>query len=215
MAAASLGPKGLAQITWPSLGTDLDSMLDEGELRNAKQTFWRRYKVRFPPELHPADATVSRVSRELDKRMLCVYQKKRKLGDGLFAEEAEDEFPAVQDVDSYLDRLYSLMLAYAIAGSAAQFVIAPLDVMMSNYFRAKRTAQQIPHSRRMVWLAARDAEERAEWVSRYRESTLTLGQVFAARDAHWITSSAAPQEVVAKASAEPAAPAGLGASHFQ
>lgn len=113
--------------------TDLDSMLDEGELRNAKQTFWRRYKMRFPPELHPADATVSRVSRELDKRMLCVYnvwkvrtlqfqlhttQKKRKLGDGLFTEEAEDESPTVQDAEAYLDRLYSLMLAYAIAGSA-------------------------------------------------------------------------------------------------
>ena len=164
--------------------TDLDSMLDEGELRNAKQTFWRRYKMRFPPELHPADATVSRVSRELDKRMLCVYnvwkvrtlqfqlhttQKKRKLGDGLFTEEAEDESPAVQDAEAYLDRLYSLMLAYAIAGSAGvtgapslteegtlgsdstMFVVAPLDVLMSYYFRAKRTSQQIPHSRRLVW----------------------------------------------------------------
>lgn len=232
--------------------TDLDSMLDEGELRNAKQTFWRRYKMRFPPELHPADATVSRVSRELDKRMLCVYnvwkvrtlqfqlhttQKKRKLGDGLFTEEAEDESPTVQDAEAYLDRLYSLMLAYAIAGSAGvtgapslteegtlgsdstQFVVAPLDVMMSYYFRAKRTAQQTPHSRRLVWLAARDAEERAEWVSRYRESTLTMGQVvkeiFAARDAHWITSAAAPPEVVAKAAVEPPATSGLGASHFQ
>ncbi len=41
----------------------------------------------------------------------------------------------------------------------------------------------------------RGAEERAEWLARYRESTLTLGQVikqiFATGDAHWIPSSIA------------------------
>lgn len=78
--------------------TDLDTILPEGELRDAKVLFWRRYKLRFPTELHPADSTVSRVAREMDKRMLCVFnlwkvkslqfqlhctQKKRKLGEGL------------------------------------------------------------------------------------------------------------------------------------
>ena len=49
---------------------DLDSLLEESELRDAKQAFWRRYRLRFPAEVHPGDAVVSRVSRELSKRML-------------------------------------------------------------------------------------------------------------------------------------------------
>ena len=53
--------------------SDLDTMLGETELRDTKQQFWRRYKMRFPPEIHPADTTISRVAREMQKRMLCVY----------------------------------------------------------------------------------------------------------------------------------------------
>ena len=53
--------------------SDLDTMLGETEPRDTKQQFWRRYKMRFPPEIHPADTTISRVAREIQKRMLCVY----------------------------------------------------------------------------------------------------------------------------------------------
>ena len=51
--------------------SDLDSLLDDSELRTAMQSFWCRYRLRFPTEMYPSDATVSRVSRELTKRMLC------------------------------------------------------------------------------------------------------------------------------------------------
>ena len=86
--------------------TDLDTMLEDGELRDVKQAFWKRYRQRFPAEVHPADSLLSRVSRELSKRMLCVFaiwkvrslyfqlttvQRKRKLGDNLYTEEAETE----------------------------------------------------------------------------------------------------------------------------
>ena len=41
----------------------------------------------------------------------------------------------------------------------------------------------------------RDTEERSEWVMKFRESQLTLGQVvrdtMIARDAHWLPTSAA------------------------
>ena len=53
--------------------SDLDSMLEETELRDAKTAFWRRYRQRYPADLHPADATLSRVTREITKRMLCVF----------------------------------------------------------------------------------------------------------------------------------------------
>ena len=96
---------------------DLDSLLEESELRDAKQAFWRRYRLRFPAEVHPSDAVVSRVSRELSKRMLCLFnvwkvrslqfqlgtsQKKRRLGDGLSTEEAETEESYTADCDTYL-----------------------------------------------------------------------------------------------------------------
>ena len=87
--------------------SDLDSMLEEIELRDAKTAFWRRYRQRYPTDLHPADATLSRVTREITKRMLCVFDvwkvkslqfqfhttnRKRKVGDNLFTEEqAEDD----------------------------------------------------------------------------------------------------------------------------
>ena len=212
------------------LTSDLDTMLGDTELRTAKQSFWRRYKLRFPAEVHPADATVSRVSREMDKRMLCVYnvwkvksllqfqlhtsQKKRRLADGLYVDEMEEDDIPGNDADSYLDRLHTLMIAYAIAGAQAlagaptiaedlgadstRYVAVPLDVMLSYFLRAKRTTMQIPLGRRLAWLQARDAEERAEWVTRFRESALPLGQivkeVFAARDAHWLPSTAVHSE---------------------
>ena len=110
---------------------DLDSLLEESELRDAKQAFWRSYRLRFPAEVHPSDAVVSRVSRELSKRMLCLFnvwkvrslqfqlgtsQKKRRLGDGLFTEEAATEESYTADCDTYLNKLHTLLIAYSLAG---------------------------------------------------------------------------------------------------
>ena len=157
--------------------SDLDTMLRETELRDTKQQFWRRYKMRFPPEIHPADTMISRVAREMQKRMLCVYniwrvktlqfqlttsQKKRKLSDGLFIKDGEDEEIVAHDVDNYLDRLFTLLLAYAMAGCAGvtgapdaaqelnlgadttKFVNVPLDVIYKYYFSAKRSIMVMP-----------------------------------------------------------------------
>ena len=66
---------------------DLDSILGDSELRDAKTAFWQRYKLRFSAEVHPSDMVVSRVSRELSKRMLCVF----KFGDNLYTEETETD----------------------------------------------------------------------------------------------------------------------------
>lgn len=201
--------------------TDLDTLLDDSELRTYKQNFWVRYKLRFPTEQYPSDATVSRVSRELDKRMLCVMSvwkvknlqwqllttnKKRKLGEGLFTEEPDMEEAGPRDAEHYLDRLYARMLAYALAGASrvtgappakdeevmgadtTQFVAVPLDVLMKYFARAKRVTMQLPASKRLAWLQMKDTGERSEWVSKFRESTRSLGVVvketYEARDAH-------------------------------
>ena len=206
--------------------SDLDTLLDETELRDSKTAFWRRYRQRFPPEIHPADSTISRVSREMSKRMLCIFnvwkvktlqhqlltsQKKRKLGENLFTEEAEEEPTCEHTVEAYLDRLHTLLIAYAMAGVASPkssdpafdakneatlgadstlYALVPLDLCMQYFFRAKKTVMALPASKRLAWLSTRDAEERAEWTSRFRESTASLGaimkEVFVARDAHWM-----------------------------
>lgn len=72
-------------------------------------------------------------------------QKKRNLSDSLFIEEGEDEEVVAHDVDNYLGRLFTLLLAYAMADCA-------------GVTGAPEPAQ----------------EERSEWVSKFRESTLTL-----------------------------------------
>ena len=206
--------------------SDLDTMLGESELRDAKTQFWIRYKLRFPPEVHPADSTLSRVSREMSKRMLCVFsvwkvkslqfqltstQKKRKLGDYLFTEEPDEEEPSNRDAGAYLDKLFTLLLAYAMAGvhppqplapgfdakreatlgaDTSKFAAVPLDVMMAYHYRAKRAMEAVSPGKRLGWLQARDLEERAEWTARFREGQATLGsvvkEVYVARDAHWL-----------------------------
>ena len=104
--AVSLFYKQADQDRSKVTASDLDTMLGDVELRDVKTAFWQRYRMRFPPDIHPADATLSRVSRELTKRMLCVFnvgkvktlqyqfhttQKKRKLADNLWMEAAEEE----------------------------------------------------------------------------------------------------------------------------
>ena len=202
---------------------DLDCILGEGELRDLKTNFWRRYRQRYPAEVHPSDATISRVSREMGKRMLCIFSvwkvkslqhqllssvKKRKLAPNLYTEDDDPDEAGPRDAESYLDRLFTLCLAYAMAGTMAVpaapaameeaslgadstlFVAVPVDVVMMYWFRAKRTSALVAAAHRLPWLQARDQEERTEWVARFRDSQKTLGQVikevYVARDPHWI-----------------------------
>ena len=52
---------------------ELDDPLEEATLREVKVNFWRRYKLRYPAEMVPSDTLVSRCYRELDKRLLSVF----------------------------------------------------------------------------------------------------------------------------------------------
>ena len=240
-AAVSLYFKQSEQDRSRISASDLDALLGDSELRDLKSAFWRRYKLRFPPEVHPADATISRVTRELTKRMLCVYniwrvkslqfqqattQRKRKIADSLYVEEAEEDEPANRDANSYLDKLWTLLLAYAMAGSAScttapgvaeslgsnsvEYVEVPVDVIQQYFYRAKRSASLIPYNHRLEWLQQRDNDERSEWVSRFRDSQKSLGrviqEVYAMRDAHWsvpVTTSGIPSS---RSTPEPVTP---------
>ena len=132
--------------------SDLDSLLDESELRDSKQSFWRRYRQRFPPEVHPSDATISRVSCEMSKRMLCIYsvwkvktlqrqlltsQKKRKLGETLLLAYAMAGVAQPATSDPTFDAKNE-----AILGSdSTMYAVAPLDICMQYFFFALRGQQ--------------------------------------------------------------------------
>ena len=78
----------------------------------------------------------------------------------------------------------------SLGADSTNFVEVPLDVVMAYYYRAKRQSSLLPMSQRLSWLESRDLEDRSDWVSRFRESSKTLGEVIketcAARDAHWM-----------------------------
>ena len=201
---------------------DLDSLLEESELRDAKQAFWRCNRLRFPTKVHPSDAVVSRVSRELSKRMLCLFnvwkvrslqfqlgtsQKKRRLGDGLFTEKAETEESYTADCDTYLNKLHTLLIAYSLAGcqplpgvadATKEQTLVLLDVMLQYFYRANGGAAN--------WQAS-DSDERSEWVTKFREGTRSLGAVvkelMASRDAHWLPHVVADNHSVAAPAAAP------------
>ena len=110
----------------------LDSLLADSELRGLKGQFWVRKKLRFPAQVQLSDAMVSRISRELSKPMLCICdiwkvrslqfqlgtsQEKRRLADGLYMDEPDTDEVMSPVVDTYLQKLHTRMIAYALNGT--------------------------------------------------------------------------------------------------
>ena len=131
---------------------DLDDMLDEVSLRDVKAEFWKRYKLRFPADITPSDALVSRCHREMSRRMLMVFnvwqaknlmhqvtssQKKRKIAESLFVVDAVEEEAPQKTVDQYLDQMYTYLLSLAIAGAqkapGCPGVVEGLGAESTNY----------------------------------------------------------------------------------
>ena len=52
---------------------ELDDLLEEGALKEVKVQFWKRYDLKYPVEASPSDQLLSRCYREMDKRLLTVY----------------------------------------------------------------------------------------------------------------------------------------------
>ena len=115
---------------------DLESLLSAEQLNDLKEAFWRRYKVRYAADIEPSDAMLSRVAKELTKKMLTVHpvlkvrtmtqqlnqeRKRRKLSDGieLLMHEEDAEEVAQADAATYMRCLWTLLLAMARAGVVA------------------------------------------------------------------------------------------------
>ncbi len=118
-----------------SEAVDMDQILDDDELAALRNQFWMRYKLKFPPHIEPADIVVSRLVREVRKRLLTVREvgwvrtlthqvhsdsKKQRVGDSkIFVETAGASIdpPSPQSADAYLLNLRVLCIAYARAGA--------------------------------------------------------------------------------------------------
>ena len=114
---------------------ELDDLLEEGTLREIKIQFWRRYKSKYPVEVSPSDQLLSRCHREMDKRLLTVFdiwrvktllhqvtttKKRKQVGTDLYTfEEEAEETSVTHGVEKYLSKLHTYLLALAIAGSTA------------------------------------------------------------------------------------------------
>ena len=112
---------------------EMDDMLEEGTLREVKVQFWKRYKMKYPVEVIPSDQLLSRCYREMEKRLLTVYdmwkvknlmhqvmttKKRKQVGTDLYTfEDDADAATEIRGVEKYLSMLHTYLLALAIAGS--------------------------------------------------------------------------------------------------
>ena len=48
-------------------------LIKKGTLREVKLQFWERYKAKYPVEVSPPDQLLSRCCREMEERLLTVY----------------------------------------------------------------------------------------------------------------------------------------------
>jgi hypothetical protein len=131
-------------------------------------------------------------------------RKRKKVGDDLYMYEEEPYVPPQKTTETYLNALFTYLLALAMAGSskvpgvsgaeefgsdATQFVLVPWDILEAYYFRACSKVRQVPEGFRADWLEKCDVAERAVWVTKFRSGNLTLGQVvkqvYTERNAHW------------------------------
>jgi hypothetical protein len=126
---------------------ELDDLLEECTLREVKVQFWKRYKARYPVEVIPSDQLLSRCYREMDKRLLTVYdvwkvknllhqvtstKKRKQVGTDLYTfEDDADTTPGIRGVEKYLATLHTYLLALSIAGSC-KMEGAPSEEVFGN-----------------------------------------------------------------------------------
>ncbi len=117
-----------------AVAVDLDELLPEADLRDIAKSFWARYRTTFPPTIEPSDLVVSRLGREIKKRLISVRDiawvktmahqlttssKRLKISDmaHMYMEQGpqEDSGPP-RDATAYIESLRTLAIAYAKAG---------------------------------------------------------------------------------------------------
>ena len=135
---------------------DFDKLLSGDELRSYAKDFWDRYKVRFSAYQEPSDYLVSRIAKEIERRMCQVHpvlkvkslmhqvrqdkHKRLKASDDfdLVITSSQDESMEMEGtVHNYLLGLFTLLLAYGKVGSSklstAPAVLETIDKDSTDY----------------------------------------------------------------------------------
>ena len=142
-------------------------------------------------------ANITTIEDEADNERV-----QKQWGNGLHftMEHTKPKKRALRIVIEYLDALWILMLALAIAGvdrvmpglvnsdgsprtemptdNPHDFTIIPLSLVKKYFDRCKSTVSKVHDRDQLFWLKDRDGEERAAWAKFFRESEgLTFGLV--------------------------------------
>ena len=197
----------------PTLAVDDLEVLPQAELDSLSDQFHKRYKLQWPADIEPSDALTSRLSREMERRTLSLISlesvktlahyhsrapKKIQVSQGvnLQLDEAEDTSRSATTVSGMLASLFTLMIAYARAGSrpregapeaatedktasSTQFVLVPLDVMLRYHARVAKAAADYRGPDLAAWLKTTDQDERRRWIEEARTTKCTLGEIVA------------------------------------
>ena len=183
-------------------------IIDQHSLWRFKAQFWERYKTVYPADTYPSDLLLHRCRSEIEDRLLTNYDIR---GTETAANQIKTTIvgpPATHgsahSIDDHMAKLRTYLLAIAIIGTdkvqgappdegfgsdSTKFVKTPWDTLQAYYFRAARAIKPVPKAIQLDWLETKDSEERAVWVSRFRNGNETLGEVVKAvmeiRAANW------------------------------
>ena len=201
----------------PPPEADLDTPIPGNALAAARVRFFDTYKYTPEDSQMPDDRMQSRIIRELKSKGTKPFdltkvtsiedeadneRVQKQLGNGLHftMEHSKPKQRTLLTVEQYLDALWILLLALAIAGSDRvmprshnldgtlrvemptdnphDFTIIPLSLVKKYFDRCKSTVCKVHDREQLFWLKDRDGEERATWAKFFRESEgLTFGFV--------------------------------------
>jgi hypothetical protein len=210
-------------------GDDQEDEISALVLDELKANLWNRHKMYWRPDTLPADSLVGKLHRQIDKRTLTVFPlgsvkslahqasnppKRRRVSEVFLIDLGQDDIHEIcHSISDYLDKMFTLCLAYASAGSKAtakaaglaresqdsdttDYIVAPLDVMLNYHARAVALSREVPARDRHEYIRKLDEAERSVWVSDFRHSSLDFGKVvqnvYRKRDAHWTYHAATP-----------------------
>ena len=171
---------------------DYDALLPQPDLDDLVRMFWQRYHLRFAPSVEPSDLLISRLSKELDKRLLTVRniwqirtmthqlrtdRKRQKITEtiDLVEKESEADVHISKTLASYLDLLYTLCIAYARAGIKALAANIPETPTSdaTDYVTAPLDLMLRYHNRAQVKVQLLPASEALSWLQTRDEEERT------------------------------------------
>ena len=187
--------------------SDLDTMIPEATLKTLREKFHARYHSTYAPQDDPTEKLISRLSREIDKRDLSpkdlwtvqsiaakqrAAKRRRELAPGLSWDDEQEDFEGYRGATTFLSQLAIYLLGLAKAGvvstdkptspelpttPSTEVVLVPLDTVTRYLSRARRESDKVVSAHRLNWLESQHGTEVEAWIYRFKNSSLTLGQV--------------------------------------